>query len=135
MKKKIIISLTLIFTSLHANNIQNVGYATSYGMTNVQSQAVKEYTMHEKKDKLRHAFKWYHRSAIKGHITSQYELALMFHYGSGVRQNGELARLWFKRASKKGHAKAASILYRFYAEERPQYMYNRGARYSMNVMR
>jgi len=39
----------------------------------------------------------------------------MFHYGIGVKQNFDLARLWLKRAAKKGEMRAKIILYRFYA--------------------
>jgi TPR repeat protein len=69
---------------------------------------------------LQKAFRWYHKSAKQGFPPAQYELGLMFHYGIGVKQNFELARFWLGRASKKGHPKAQSIMYRFYAGTLPQ---------------
>jgi len=55
-----------------------------------------------------------HKSALKGNTLAQYEFALMFHYGVGVKQNSDLARLWFTRAGERGEGRAKSILYRFY---------------------
>jgi len=73
-----------------------------------------------------------HKSALKGDVEAQYKLALMFHYGKGVRQNAGLARLWFTRAAKKGHHNAQSILYRFYAAKKPYFLRKNSLRYSMN---
>ncbi|HIP50782.1 MAG TPA: sel1 repeat family protein [Campylobacterales bacterium] len=117
MKKKIILSLCLVFTALNANNF---GHQAQY--------------THNIQDKLS-AFKYYHKSASKGYSTSQYELALMFHYGLAVRQNEALARLWFKRAARKGHIKAQSILYRFYSAKKPEYFPTQGTRYRMYTRR
>ncbi|CAA6802741.1 MAG: Unknown protein [uncultured Sulfurovum sp.] len=114
MKSKIIISFCLLFTTLNANNFKKSVTSTQY--TN---------------ESLRQAFKAHHKLAKKGNVPSQYALGLMFHYGSGVRQNAELAKLWFRRASRKGHPKARSILARFYLEERPLYVARKGAKYGM----
>jgi TPR repeat protein len=136
MKKKIILSLCFLFTTLNANNFKNLAHSAQYGNVYAQYNLATQYkkTSHSKQDLLK-AFKWYHKSAIKGHSASQYQLALMFHYGSGVRQNAELARLWFTRASKKGHPKARSVLYRFYSAKKPQYFPANRARYSSNFRR
>lgn len=122
MKKKIILFLCLVFTTLSANNFKNLAKSAQYGNVYAQYNLASQYkkTSRSKQDLLK-AFKWYHKSAIKGYSASQYELALMFHYGLGVRQNVELARLWFTRASKRGHPKAQSILYRFYSARKPEH--------------
>ena len=78
------------------------------------------------------SFNSVHKSALKGQIEAQYQLALMFHYGKGVRQSAELARLWFTRAAKKGHHNAQSVLYRFYAAKKPYFLRKNSLRYSMN---
>ena len=124
MKKKIMLSLYLMFTTLNANNVNNPAQYTVY--TNMYTQ---------NKQDLLTTFKLHHKSAVKGNTIAQYQLALMFHYGSGVRQNEELARLWFKRASKKGHPQAQSILYRCYSTKRLQSVPIQRARYSMNFRR
>jgi TPR repeat protein len=136
MKKKIILSLCLVFTALNANNVNNLAQSAQYANVSAQHNLRTQYkkTLYSKQDLLK-AFKWYHKSAIKGHSASQYELALMFHYGLGVRQNAELARLWFTRASNKGHPKAQSILYRFYSVKKPQYFSMRKSGYNMNFRR
>jgi TPR repeat protein len=78
------------------------------------------------------SFNSVHKSALKGQVEAQYQLALMFHYGKGVRQSAELARLWFTRAAKRGHHKAQSVLYRFYAAPKPYFLRKNSLRYSMN---
>jgi TPR repeat protein len=136
MKKKIILSLCLVFTTLNANNFKNLAQSAQYGNVYAQLNLAKQYKkVSRNKQDLLKAFKWYHKSAVKGYSASQYQLALMFHYGSGVRQNAELARLWFTRASKKGHPKAQSVLYRFYSAKKPQYYPSTRARYSSNLRR
>ena len=121
MKNKIILSLALVFTTLNANYFQNsVHYPNN---TNIYAP-----------DKLQ-VFKLHHKSASRGHRTSQYQLALMFHYGLGVRQNEALARIWFRRAAKKGHIKAQSILYRFYSVKKPEYFPTQRTRYRMHARR
>ena len=108
MKKLIFLFLISLFTQLSATNIQ--------------------YT-----DKNRYkAFNLLHKAALKGHTLSQYELGLMFHYGQGVRQNFELARLWFTRAAKRGNPKAQDVLYRFYSAKKPKYFKTSPLRFSRN---
>lgn len=125
MKNKIIFSLCLVLSTLSANNFKNLAQSAQYGNVYAQHNLATTYkkVSHNKEDLLK-AFNWYHKSAVKGYSASQYQLALMFHYGLGVRQNAELARLWFTRASKNGHPKAQSVLYRFYSAKRPQYSIN-----------
>ncbi len=136
MKKKIILSLCLVFPSLNANNFTNLAQSAHYGNVYAQYDLATQYKQSSRNHQdLLTAFKWYHKSAIKGYSASQYELALMFHYGLGVRQNAELARLWFTRASKKGHPQAQSVLYRFYAAKRPQYFSVLRTRHSQNFRR
>jgi TPR repeat protein len=108
--KKIFILSMLLLIGLHANNYQDA--------QNGNAQSQYKLGLHYKNAKnknLRESFRWMHKSALKGYTLAQYEFALMFHYGIGVRQNFELARLWFRRASKNGEPRAKSILYRFYA--------------------
>lgn len=136
MKKKIIFSLCLLFTTLHANNVKHLAQSAYYGNTYAQyTLATKYKQISTSQQNLRKAFKWYHKSATKGYSASQYQLALMFHYGTGVRQNAELARLWFTRASKKGHPQAQSVLYRFYSGKRPEYFSSKGSFFSLNKYR
>ena len=123
MKKTIIFFVCLGFTSLSANSFKSPVQSTQHKKVSANKQ------------ELLKAFKWHHKSAIKGSTESQYQLALMFHYGSGVRKNEELAKLWFTRASKKGHTKAQSILYRFYAVKNIQYASNGRTMYSQNIRR
>ncbi len=91
----------------------------------------------ELKDKnQRDSFKWMHKSALRGYPPAQYEFALMFHYGIGVRKSFELARLWFKRASKRGERKAQVILYRFYAGKKVESIHlKQQHHYSQNFRR
>jgi len=49
---------------------------------------------------LRRAFNLFHISALKNYAPAQYQLGLAFRNGAGVRENQELARYWFKKASK-----------------------------------
>ena len=136
MKKKLILSISLLFTTLNANNFQSVAQSAQYGDVYAQYNLATQYkNKAQTRQDLHSAFKWYHKSATKGYSASQYQLALMFHYGSGVRKNSELARLWFTRASKKGHPQAQSILYRFYAVQKPQQHVSQNRRYSMNLRR
>ncbi|HHD82211.1 MAG TPA: sel1 repeat family protein [Campylobacterales bacterium] len=134
MKKKIIIILTLTFTTLYANNFKNLQLSAHHGNVYAQYQLASKYQQNANNTKaLKEAFKWYHKSARKGYSASQYQLALMFHYGAGVKQNFELAKLWFTRASKKGHPKAQSIMYRFYSAKQPQRSFAYSPRYSINA--
>lgn len=108
---KTILYILIISTYLNANISNRVVHLAKKG------DAIAQYHLAtELKDKNpKEAFKWMHKSALKGYLPAQYSFALMFHYGIGVRKNFDLARLWFKRASKKGDHKAQIILYRFYA--------------------
>ena len=114
MKTLLILSI-LFLIGLEANSHQEMRNGT----------AVTQYRMglHYKDPKsqnLKDAFRWMHKSALKGYAPAQYEFALMFHYGIGVRQNFELARLWFKRASENGEPRAKMVLYRFYAGKKAE---------------
>jgi len=117
--KKIIILPLLTLCIANANNYP-LGYS---------SQATPKYTLN-KQNNLYH-FNTIHKAALKGDTQAQYRLALMFHYGQGVRQNVELARLWFTRAAKRGHYHAQDILYRFYSAKKPQYLRREASRYTM----
>ena len=116
MKKLFILSIILAFTLLNAKNHPP-------STLSKDNSAIAQYNLglHYKNSKsknLRTAFKWMHKSALKGYVPAQYEFALMFHYGEGVKQNFDLAHLWFKRAADKGNSRARVILYRFYAEQK-----------------
>ena len=109
MKTVLIISILLLI-GLNANNYPEVQNGNAQNQYNLG--------LHYKNSKnknLREAFRWMHKSALKGYSPAQYEFALMFHYGIGVRQNFDLARLWFRRASRNGDPRAKTVLYRFYA--------------------
>ena len=118
MKRIVILSLLTLCVA-HATNYQQsyLSYHTS------------NYTL-KKQNNLQH-FNRVHKAAIKGDSRAQYRLALMFHYGEGVRQNVELARLWFTRAAKRGHHQAQDVLYRFYSAKKPQYLRGEASRYTM----
>jgi len=129
--KKILFLTCLI--SLTGLNAQGVYTQKQYQKANHQYKAgltLKYAYPSDENQKM--AFHYLHKSAIVGHVLAQYEFALMFHYGLGVRQNGELARLWFTRAAKKGNLQAQEILYRFYGGKRPQYKGKNRFRYSQN---
>jgi len=108
--KKIFILSILLLIGLNANNYQDA----QNGNPQSQYKLGLHYKNAQNKN-LRESFRWMHKSALKGYTPAQYEFGLMFHYGIGVRQNFELARLWFRRASRNGEPRAKSILYRFYA--------------------
>ncbi|SFV67662.1 hypothetical protein MNB_SV-14-1351 [hydrothermal vent metagenome] len=114
MKKIFILYILLVSTTLNANSYSSLVFNAQNG------DAIAQYKlgMHYKNSKernLRDAFRWMHKSALQGYRPAQYEFALMFHYGIGVRKNADLARLWFRRAAKKGEKRAKIVLYRFYA--------------------
>jgi len=133
MKKTILLSLILPLTFLNATNIEQVQSLVRTNNMYVQYDTGLHYkSLQQSVPNLHKAFNLLHKSALKGHSLSQYEFALMFHYGQGVRQNAELARLWFTRAAKKGHPKAQDILYRFYSAKKPSYYLKSPLRYSSN---
>jgi len=133
MKKTIIFIMTFTFTTVEASSVKDMEQVGRYGNVYAQYKfALKYKNAPETQRDLRNAFKLFHKSALKGYSLSQYQLALMFHYGEGVRQNAELARLWFTRAAKKGHPQAQSILYRFYSAKKPQFLRTQASRYTMN---
>lgn len=120
MKKKLLLSICLTFSTLEANNFKSLLHSASYGNVHSQYNLATHYKQNSySQNDLQKAFRWYHKSAKKGYVASQYQLGLMFHYGQGVKQNSELAQLWFRRASKQGHPQAQSIMYRFYNAKNP----------------
>jgi len=121
MKKLFILYMLLLSTYLHANTYHKILNLAQNG------DAVAQYNLalQLKHNNPRDAFKWMHKSALKGYPPAQYQFGLMFHYGIGVRKSFELARLWFKRASKQGEHKAQIILYRFYAGKKLEPIYRK----------
>ena len=112
MKNIFIVFLLLGFINLNArNHHDSMETQYSFGMRYKDGYRIEQ--------NLQEAFKCFHRSALKGYAPAQYELALLFHYGMGVRQNQELAKLWFSRAARKGDYRSQTILYRFYAGPKP----------------
>jgi len=123
MKNILIIFLLLGFLNLNAKNYQNTIVMNKLDDIQTQYHLGMRYKDGYRIEKnLQKAFKCFHKSALKGFIPAQYEFALMFHYGNGVRQNQELARLWFTRAAKKGDFRSQSILHRFYGGPKPLQM-------------
>ena len=114
MKKIFILYILLLSSTLNANNGSRLAVLAQNGDAIAQYNLGLHYK-NSKEQNLRDAFRWMHKSALKGYRPAQYEFALMFHYGIGVKQNFDLARLWFKRAAKKGETRAKIVLYRFYA--------------------
>ena len=114
MKKISILFILFAFTALNANAYNQLAVEAQKGNALAQYNLGLHYK-NSKDQNLRDAFRWMHKSALKGYRPAQYEFALMFHYGIGVNQNSDLARLWFKRAAKKGETRAKIVLYRFYA--------------------
>ena len=43
---------------------------------------------------------------VQGHVESQYQIALLFERGLGVRQDLVVAHMWYNLAAAKGHAKS-----------------------------
>jgi len=114
MKKIFILYILLLSTTLNANSYSRLAILAQNGNAVAQYNLGLHYKNSKEKNP-RDAFRWMHKSALKGYRPAQYEFALMFHYGIGVKQNSDLARLWFKRAAKKGERRAKIVLYRFYA--------------------
>jgi len=120
MKNICLVFLVLGFVNLNARNYQNNSVIKQYDNRQTQYHwGMRCKDGYHMQKNLQEAFKWFHKSALKGYAPAQYEFALMFHYGNGVRQNRELARLWFTRAAKKGDFRSQSILHRFYAGPKP----------------
>jgi len=114
MKKIFILYILFVYTTLNANSSLRLSVLAQNGDAIAQYKLGLHYKNSKEKN-LKDAFRWMHKSALKGFPPAQYEFALMFHYGIGVKQNSDLARLWFKRAAKKGERRAKTVLYRFYA--------------------
>jgi len=76
---------------------------------------------------LRKAFNLFHSSALKNYAPAQYQLGLAFRYGLGVRANQELAKYWFRRASRNRYIDAINIFKRFYSKRRLIRQYPSGA--------
>ena len=55
---------------------------------------------------------WYGRAAEQGHVSAQFNLALMHYYGKDGPVSMERARIWYGRAAEQGHAKSQEILFR-----------------------
>ena len=51
-----------------------------------------------------------HKKAQQNDISAQYQLALMYHHGKGVKQNDKKAAELLKLAAEKGHARAQELL-------------------------
>jgi len=121
---KIVLIISLLLIGLNANGHQSIENA------NAQSQYNRGLHYKNSKNKnFRDAFRLMHKSALKGYAPAQYEFALMFHYGIGVRQNFELARLWLRRASENGETRAKIVLHRFYAGKKVESIDRKHRRY------
>jgi len=81
---------------------------------------------------LRKAFNLFHSSATKNYAPAQYQLGLAFRYGLGVRANQELARYWFRKASKNRYAEAINIFKKFYSKRKLIKQYPSGNFIAMN---
>ena len=55
-------------------------------------------------------FKKYLSKAKKGDVDSQYKLASMYQFGSGISMDHKEAIKWYKKASDQGHSSALSML-------------------------
>jgi TPR repeat protein len=80
---------------------------------------------------LRKAFNLFHSSALKNYAPAQYQLGLAFRHGLGVRQNQELAKYWFRRASKNRYMDAVNIFKKFYSKRKLIRQYPSGAYVAM----
>ncbi len=52
------------------------------------------------------AIKWFTKSAEQGNLVAQYNLALMYKKGRGVKQDYAQAFKWFKKSAEQGDANA-----------------------------
>lgn len=52
------------------------------------------------------AVKWLYKASVAGYIRAQYQLALCFRQGLGVKQSAQQAAHWFLRAAEGGYARA-----------------------------
>jgi TPR repeat protein len=133
MKKFYIILLLINSTPLFANGHYVKSYTSHKAKMISQYQLAVKYKREKGEQNYeRKAFNCFHKSAQQGYTPAEYEFALMFHYGIGVRQNMELARLWFSRAAQHGHKNAQSILYRFYGGVKPRFIQKKNQYYSKN---
>ncbi|WP_238574488.1 tetratricopeptide repeat protein [Frischella perrara] len=55
-------------------------------------------------------FYWYTKAAEQGYPNAQYNLALMYDKGDGVKQNKSLAKKYYQLACEGHHKKACSKL-------------------------
>lgn len=62
------------------------------------------------------AKKWLTKAANKGHVKTQYLLALMYMSGNKIYNNKKLATIWLMNAAKKNHTKAQCLLGEWYAQ-------------------
>jgi TPR repeat protein len=56
------------------------------------------------------AVQWYRRAARQGDLKAQFNLALCYLYGDGVRRALPRAKLWLRRAATRRHSRAAELL-------------------------
>jgi TPR repeat protein len=53
---------------------------------------------------------WFRAAAEQGDAEAEYQLAICYRKGYGVRKNSRTARLWLERASAQGHPDAHALL-------------------------
>ncbi len=56
------------------------------------------------------AMKWYRKAADQDFANAQYEVAMMYHQGTGVRKNRAEAKKWFRKAAANGCEEAKKYL-------------------------
>ncbi len=57
--------------------------------------------------------------AESGDMAAQYDLAICYQSGAGIRKDEKQAALWFMRAAAQGHAEAKAILEMLGGRQRP----------------
>jgi len=84
-----------------------------------QEKGLKEYDLAMKylsQQKYKAAFKPLEIAAKSNISNAQYNLALMYYQGDGVKQDIKKSALWLERAAKNGHKKAIANVGRIYMQ-------------------
>ena len=127
-KKKLIFMAVLLFTSSwsSANNIEinTLIKAAKQGEIEAQANLGSAYLFgdYDQETNYKKAAYWAERAAQQGDASSQYNLAIMYFRGMGVKQNLEKAFHYYQQAAEQGHtdAQIQLALRYLYAEGTPQ---------------
>ncbi len=66
---------------------------------------------------LRKAFEFYMKAAELGDVEGEFQVAVAYSYGNGVRKNKKREVLWLRKAATQGHPGASSVLASIFADK------------------